>query len=116
MSYRGSRSGFALEPRDSLPLRHMFAAEEVRSNSLNCDFPCSQILIDGEVNLPHRTVTNSFLYQIARYEQRAAGQGNARLAGIIRADLKVVLITVPASGAFAHIFSDGTTIAAITGS
>ena len=83
----------------SVPL---LVVQDVRTDRFYSNAAGEQVLVAGEINLAHRTATESFFKEVARVEQAATWQGVFRARFILRTGCHIVFIADFATRALTH--------------
>jgi hypothetical protein len=95
-------SCLALEAGDGFAFLQAFITQYVWSDGFNGDLAREQILVAGEIDLTHRTASETFFEQIPRGEQASARQSMFGVCLILRADRYVVFVADFATWTLAH--------------
>src|SRR6185436_16049610 len=102
MTNGGGGASFAFESRDGFALLQHLIAEYVRANGLDGDLASDQILIASEIDLAHRSATESFLEPVTRRQQRRPREGMLGARVILGTGDYAVVITGFATRTLAH--------------
>src|SRR5262245_4975572 len=105
MTNRRRGTCFTFKARNSLAFLKILVAENIGTDSLNCDLASEQVLVACEINLAHCAATETFFEQVTRDKQPRPGQRGLRVDLILGTDLHVVFEAQLTTGTFTHELS-----------